>query len=294
MSNFADRLTDAIERKNSCVVVGLDPRPDALPPDLRNQAQESKTAAAEAVLEFNRQVIAAVAPHAVAVKPQAAFYEALGWPGYRAFGETVRFAQEKGLLVISDVKRGDVGSTAEAYARAHLEEFGADAVTLNPYLGGDSIAPFLDYVDRGKGVFILVKTSNPSSVEVQDLDAGGRKLFQRVAELVERWGEPHRGRSGFSAVGAVVGATFPEAAAELRERMPHAVFLVPGYGAQGGAAEDCRPCFDSRGLGAVVNSSRGIIFAFAKDRTSRWQDAVAEAARRMKDDLQRVRGGKAT
>jgi len=294
MSNFADRLAEAIDRKASCVVVGLDPRVDALPPDLLARARQSKDDAADAVLEFNRQVIAAVAPHAVAVKPQAAFYEALGQPGFRVFGETIRHAQQEGLLVISDVKRGDVGSTAEAYARAHLEEFDADAVTLNPYLGGDSIAPFLDYADRGKGVFVLVKTSNPSSVEVQDLEAGDKKLYQRVAELVEQWGEPHRGRSGFSAVGAVVGATFPEAAAELRERMPHTIFLVPGYGAQGGGAEDCRACFDKRGYGTVVNSSRGIIFAYAKDKTPRWQDAVAEAARRMKDDLERVRRGKAT
>jgi len=289
MRNFADRLTAAIDEKKSCVVVGLDPRVDALPAELRNRAKPSDADAAEAILAFNARVIEAVAPHAVAVKPQVAFYEALGWHGFRAFAETIRIAHEYGLIVISDVKRGDIGSTAEAYAKAHLDRFGADAVTVNPYLGTDSIAPFLKRATEGKGIFVLVKTSNPSSAELQDLAVSEATLYERVAALVDQWGKAHRGDSGYSAVCAVMGATFPEAAARLRERMPRAIFVVPGYGAQGGGAEECRPCFDSLGHGAVVNSSRGIIFAYNTRQTTPWEQAVAEAARDMKKDLERVR-----
>ncbi len=291
MTHFADRLTALVDEKRSCVVVGLDPRVDALPDSLRNDAERSVEHAAEAVLAFNRRIIEVVAPHVVAVKPQIAFYEALGWPGFRTFAETIRIAHEHGLLVIADVKRGDIGPTAEAYAVAHLDELGADAVTLNPYLGTDSIAPFLKRVPKGKGLFVLVKTSNPSSAELQDLRAGSATVYETVADMVERWGADYRGRSGYSAVCAVVGATFPQAAAALRKRMPSAVFLVPGYGAQGGGAEDCRPCFDANGHGAVVNSSRGIIFAYHDNNSPHhsWEAAVAEAARRMKEDLERVR-----
>ena len=293
MGNFADRLISAIDEKRSCVVVGLDPRIDALPPGLRERAAESQEGAAEAVIEFNRRVIQAVAPYAVAVKPQSAFYEMLGWQGVRAYAETIRAAHQSGLMVIADVKRGDIGSTAEAYARAHLDEFGADAVTVNPYLGSDGVAPFLKRTGEGKGIFVLVKTSNPSSVELQDLDAGGSPLYEKVAALVQRWGAGCRGKAGYSAVGAVVGATFPAAAGRLRELMPHAIFLIPGYGAQGGSAADCRTCFDGSGRGAIVNSSRGIIFAYDRlpeaERAAKWQEAVADAVRTMRDDLERVR-----
>jgi len=293
MNNFADRLFAAVDRKGSCVVVGLDPRVEALPPDLRERAAESLEAAAEAVLEFNRGVLDAVTPHVVAAKVQSAFYEALGWPGVRCYQQTIRAARERGLLTIADVKRGDIGSTAEAYARAHLDHFGADAVTLNPYLGSDAIAPFLDRTSRGKGIFVLVRTSNPSSAELQDLDAEGVPLHERVAALVREWGSARRGRQGYSAVGAVVAATYPAVAARLRELMPGVPFLVPGYGAQGATAEDCRPCFDGRGRGAVVNSSRGIIFAYAREagRPGAWQEAVERAARRMKESLEAVRAG---
>lgn len=289
MKNFADRLVAAIEQKRSCVVVGLDPKVDALPPELKERAQRSRADAAEAILDFNRRVLRAVAEHTVAVKPQSAFYEALGWEGVRAYAETIRAAHDNGLLVIGDVKRGDIGSTAEAYAEGHLDLFESDALTVNPYLGTDSIAPFVKRAPQGKGLFILVKTSNPSSCELQDLDAGGARVYERVADLVERWGAEARGARGYSAVGAVVGATYPEAAGALRARMPHAFFLVPGYGAQGATAADCRPCFDSSGLGAVVNSSRGIIFAFAKAPALPWESAVAQAAERMKSELERVR-----
>jgi len=300
MKNFADRLTAAIDEKHSCVVVGLDPRTHALPAKLRERAERSESDAADAVVEFNRCVIRAVARHAVAVKPQSAFYEALGWQGVRAYAETIRIAQQEGLLVIADVKRSDIGSTAEAYAQAHLDRFGADAVTLNPYLGIDGIAPFLKRAPNGKGVFVLVKTSNPSSGELQDLAVkstgaqGGMCLCDEVAALVEQWGADFVGESGYSAVGAVVGATFPGAAARLRGLMPHAILLVPGYGAQGGSADDCRPCFDDCGHGAVVNSSRGIIFAYARHdegaaAASAWEPCIADAAARMKQTLERVR-----
>ncbi len=293
MANFADRLISAVDDKRSCVVVGLDPRPDALPPGLRERATESAEGAAEAVLEFNQRVLDAVAPHVVAAKIQSAFYEALGWRGVRCYGETIVAAKKRGLLTIADVKRSDIGSTAEAYAKAHLDHFGADAVTVNPYLGSDGIAPFLKRTSEGKGLFVLVKTSNPSAAELQDLDSAGAPLHERVAALVTQWGAGSRGEQGYSAAGAVVAATYPGAAARLRELMPDVIFLVPGYGAQGAAAEDCRPCFDKRGRGAIVNSSRGIIFAYAGvgRRSDPWEESVEEAARHMKESLEAVRRG---
>ena len=290
MKHFADRLFEAVQAKSSCVVVGLDPRITQLPPELKSRAAASREAAADAIVEFNRRILDAVAPCAVAVKPQVAFYEILGWHGFKAFEETIRLAQERGLLVIADMKRGDIGSTAEAYAYAALEELGADSVTVNAYLGSDGVTPFSKRSDKGKGLFILVKTSNPSSVELQDQDAGGRKVYQHMADLVTGWGADCVGESGYSAVGAVVGATFPEELRALRERMPHTPLLLPGYGAQGAGAEDCKPAFDNRGLGAVVNSSRGIIFAYEKTaNSSQWEAAVQQAARHMQEDLERVR-----
>jgi orotidine-5'-phosphate decarboxylase len=292
VKNFADRLIETVERKHTCVVVGLDPQLDSFPNDLREKARRSTADAADAIMEFNRRVLDAVADHAAAVKPQSAFYEALGWEGVRTLAGTVRAAHDRGLLVIADVKRGDIGSTAEAYAQAHLDVLGADAVTVNPYLGIDSVAPFLKRAKDGKGIFVLVKTSNPSSVELQDLDASGAKLYEKVAELVEKWGGDYRGESGYSAVSAVVGATFPAAAVKLRRLMPHALFLVPGYGAQGATADDCRPNFDAQGRGAIVNSSRGILYAFRRGdqpQAPDWDLTVAAAAAKMKEELERVR-----
>lgn len=291
MLNFADRLIEAVEKKNSCVVVGLDPNLQSFPEEIRKKTGSSPAAAADAVLEFNRQVLGVIAQHAVAVKPQSAYYEALGWEGVRAYAETIRLAQELGLLVIADVKRGDIGSTAEAYAEAHLDHFGADAVTVNPYLGSDSIEPFIKRTAQGKGLFVLVKTSNPSSAEIQDLDSNNRKIYEHVGDLVTRWGAGSKGACGYSAVGAVVGATFPEIATELRKVMPHAIFLLPGYGAQGATAEDCRTCFDADGRGAVVNSSRGIIYAYSKNSRpgQSWEAYIAEAAGKMRMELEAVR-----
>ena len=290
MSHFADRLIASVRKKSSCLVVGLDPCLERLPGELKVGASASRAAAADALLAFNVQVLEATADYIAAVKPQVAFYERLGWEGFRAFERTVRTAQEMGLPVIADMKRGDIGSTAAAYAQACFEEIGADAVTVNAYLGSDGVRPFLEYVSAGKGIYVLVKTSNPSSRELQDRDAGGAKVYERMAELVAEWGADSIGESGYSAVGAVVGATYPEEVARLRGLMPGTPLLLPGYGAQGASAEDCRPAFDAGGLGAVVNSSRGIIFAYEKAAPGvRWQDAVRAAACRAREDLEAVR-----
>ncbi|MFO7956900.1 MAG: orotidine-5'-phosphate decarboxylase [Candidatus Brocadiia bacterium] len=302
--NFADELMRRIRERQSQVVVGLDPRVNRLPEEILDAADGP----ADAVLAFNRAVVDAVAEHAVAVKPQVAFYERLGCDGMRAYAETIRYARDRDLLVIGDVKRNDIASTAAAYAAAHLggpgddqpaaDDFHADAITINPYLGADGVRPFLEAASAaGRGLFVLVKTSNPSSVDVQDLDTRSASVYERVADLVEGWGEPFRGDSGYSLLGAVVGATFPGELAALRERMPHTPFLVPGFGAQGGGVEDVVPAFDVRGTGAVVNSSRGIIFAWQREPyddefgEARWRDAVAAAAADMRRDLWSATGG---
>ena len=299
MSHFADRLCDAVETKRSCVVVGLDPRPDLLPPELRPAPDAEPELVAERFRFFNRHVIETVAPHAVAVKPQIAFYEPYGPAGISAYLDAAAFARERGLLVIGDVKRGDIGSTAAAYARAHLGPDGADAITVNPYLGSDSLKPFIETArENGRGLFVLVKTSNPSASEIQDLEVAGEPVYLRVGRLVEELGAGDVGARGYSLVGAVVGATQAASAVRLRETMPRAVFLVPGYGAQGGRAEGCAPTFHPDGLGAVVNSSRGILFAYDRDPwkarfgPDRWREATEAAVIAMKQDLETVRLGK--
>ncbi|MFQ6132576.1 MAG: orotidine-5'-phosphate decarboxylase [Armatimonadota bacterium] len=284
-------MWQAVEEKNSRVCLGLDPRLERIPPFVCREADGPGAC----LLAFNQRIIEAAAEHAVVAKPQVAFYEMYGPPGMAAFAETVRCAKEHGLIVIADVKRGDIGSTAAAYARAYLgpsgeqgAAFDVDAVTLNPYLGSDSVEPFLAEVEAsGKGLFVLVKTSNKSSAEIQDLEVAGQPVYQHVAGLVARWAERLPGERGYSGVGAVVGATFPEQAAELRQVLPGVPFLLPGYGAQGASAEDVACCFDEQGYGAVVNSSRGIIFAY---EGAQWEDrqfaeAAAEAARRMKEEI---------
>ncbi len=236
-----------------------------------------------------------------AVKFQAAFYEALGPGGLAAMADSLAYARSKGLIAIVDGKRNDIGSTAEAYAQAYLGEVGfedrveapwdADALTINPYLGVDGIAPFVEVArKRDRGLFVLVRTSNPSAREIQDLVADGRPVYRHVAELVKTWSAPDRDASGYGLLGAVVGATYPEQLAELREAMPGVIFLVPGYGAQGGTARDVAAAFDANGLGAVVNNSRGLTFAYLrKDLSGRfgseWQRAIEWAAREMIDDL---------
>lgn len=297
--HFADRLCAATDAKGSAVVVGLDPRPETLPPHLLTACQaelcDQVKAVAEALWRFNRGIIDAVHDVVPAVKPQLAFYERYGIPGLEAYVRTTRYAREAGLLVIADGKRNDIGATASAYAEAFLGasgDFTADALTVNPFLGRDGIQPFVDSArQHDRGVFVLIKTSNPSAGDLQDLLVDGRPLYERLGRLVEGWGESSRGQNGYSGVGAVVGATWPEQAARLRTLMPHTLFLVPGYGAQGATAADVACCFDDRGHGALVNASRSIIFAWrAEPYASRhgeagYGTAAREAAQRMGDDI---------
>ena len=301
--NFADRLVTACRDKQSTVIVGLDPRWTSLPQTLREQAERANgltaQAAALAFYQFGRAIIDAVVDIAVAVKPQFAFYEQYGPWGMHALLQTVEYAQSQGLLVIGDAKRGDIGSTAEAYAQAYLGgltkanepswSMGVDALTINAYLGSDGVQPFLQAAERsGSGVFVLVKTSNPSSGELQDQLIGDEPVYARIARMVKLWGEKLIGQSGYSSLGAVVGATYPEEAAALRQLMPRSIFLVPGYGAQGATANDVVPAFNDDGLGAVVNSSRGIIFAYQKMPefgATRYADAARAAAIATRDDI---------
>jgi orotidine-5'-phosphate decarboxylase len=252
---------------------------------------------AGAYAEFCRGVIDVVAPLVPMVKPQAAFFEELGPTGMAALGDVIRYAQAQGLLVVVDGKRNDIGSTATAYAAGYLgrgdqSAWGADALTVSPYLGDDSLSPFVEMaVQRSAGIFVLVKTSNPGGRTFQDLKADGRTVYEHVAAMVEKLAEQTLGTCGYGAVGAVVGATYPDQLAELRRRMPHVWLLVPGYGSQGGTAKQVAGAFDDRGLGAVVNNSRGILFAYREGQyakefgEARWQDAVEAATRRMIDEL---------
>lgn len=294
-SHFADRLCREIQRKGNPVLVGLDPRTESLPPGM--VAGEGYEAIAKAYATFCRGVIDVVAPLVAAVKPQAAFFEQLGPAGCTGLGEVIRYAASKGLLVIVDGKRNDIGTTATAYAEAYLgpgdaSPWGGDALTVSPYLGDDSLTPFVDTAtNRGAGIFVLVKTSNPGGRTFQDLVADQSPLYRHVARLVEDMSQQTAGELGYGVVGAVAGATYPQQLAELREAMPHSLLLIPGYGAQGGTAKDCAAAFDDRGLGGVVNNSRGIIFAYQKgeykDRfgAGRWQEAVEAATRDMIDQL---------
>jgi len=268
-------------------MVGLDPRVEKLPAGLRPRVDAGRADQAAAVGRFCREVINVVAPLVPAVKPQAAFFERLGPPGMAVLAEVILYARQKGLLVILDAKRNDIGSTATAYAEGLLgreSAWGADAMTVSPYLGADSLQPFVDVaLQRSAGVFVLVKTSNPGGVMLQDLRCDGGVVYEHVARYVEQRADETAASNGYGAIGAVVGAPYPEQLAELRRRMPHAWLLVPGYGSQGGTARDVAGAFDSQGLGAVVNNSRGIIFAHACEPYAsrfgavRWQEAVEAA-----------------
>ena len=300
-----DRLIESIDRLKAPIVVGLDPTPDVVPEEFFSAATkelgETPAAGAMALLRFNCEIIDAVAEVVPAVKPNIAFYERFGPIGIYAYIETCEYAKKKGLIVIGDIKRGDIGSTAAAYAD-HLkpvdlfdnmfEVWHEDAVTLNPYLGTDSISPFLEVMkDREKGIFILVKTSNSGSADIQDLLVGDNNtpLYEHVAGLASEWGsaEGIMGNRGYSKVGAVVGATHPETGARLRELMRHTFFLVPGYGAQGAGAKDVRKFFDAKGSGAIVNSSRGIIGAWKSSSEGFLSigESAREAAIQMRDQL---------
>jgi orotidine-5'-phosphate decarboxylase len=293
-THFGDRLAAAVQRCKTPVLVGLDPRWEQLPRGLRStSASPRPTEVATAFRSFCFGIVDVVAPLVPAVKPQAAFFEQWGVPGMAALHEVIRYARDKGLLVILDGKRNDIGTTAQAYAegwlgRDAISGWGADALTVSPYLGEDSLSPFVEVSQqRGAGIFVLVKTSNPGGGMLQDLVVEGRPIYARVGQHVEQLAAASVGNSGYGNVGAVVGATYPEQLAEMRQAMPHAWVLIPGFGAQGGTAADVAAGFDSRGLGAIVNNSRGIIFAHAAkqyaDRfgDARWQQAVEAATRDM-------------
>jgi orotidine-5'-phosphate decarboxylase len=274
-TTFADRLADEVERKRSQLVVGLDPNPDLLPVELRGD-----------VARFCCGIVDSVAPHAVAVKPQLAFFEALGPAGMAAFDEVCAYARRAGLLVIADGKRGDVSSTARAYAEAYLEGDPprADALTVNPLLGRDALEPFLGAVRRGGvGVFVLVRTSNAGG-DVQDATlSDGRPLWQHVATLVAEWGEEQIGEVGLSSVGAVVGATHPRVVADARRLMPRTILLLPGVGVQGGTVADLGRAFQSGPASALVSASRSVIYAFRDTGADFREAAGAEAARLRRD-----------
>ena len=256
-----DTLIEAIENKKNPTVMGLDPKLEYIPDFIRENYSVS-----DALFEFNRGLIDSSADLIAAVKPQSAFYEMYGPEGLSALNRTIRYAKEAGLYVILDAKRGDIGSTAEAYAEAYLgsDSAGSDCITVNPYFGHDGVKPFIEVAEReDKTLFILVKTSNPSSDEFQDIMCGDKPLYRLVADKVEKWGTPDIGKYGYSRCGAVVGATYPRQLAELRAVMPHTFFLIPGYGAQGGTAADVAYAFQN-GKGAVINSSRGLMCAYMK------------------------------
>jgi orotidine-5'-phosphate decarboxylase len=296
VSVFADRLANAVDRKRSQLLVGLDPRADLLPVELRGEAHVSRGAAAEACARFCSGLVDAVAPYVVGVKLQLAFFEALGSDGMRAFEEACAYARTAGLLVVADGKRGDIGSTARAYADAYIEQReGAgppvDALTINPYLGSDSVEPFIAACRRsGTGVFCLVKTTNAGSADLQDVTmSDGRPLWHHTAQLVNDWGAGLVGNRGLSSVGAVVGATYPRAVAEARKLMPRAVLLLPGIGAQGATPADVARAFTSGPASALVSVSRSVIYAFRVDGAD-WRKAAAAEAARLRGEVWSVSG----
>ena len=297
-----DRLIEGIIRTQNPTVVGLDPKLEYIPEEIRRESfaacGENLQGAGAAIFAFNRGLIDALCDIVPAVKPQCAYYEMYGWPGMKALHDTIEYAQRKGMFVITDGKRGDIGTTMEAYAKAYLGKtevqgntfipFGGDALTVNAYLGSDGIQPLLPWCEsEDKGIFVLVKTSNPSSGELQDQLIGDRPVYRVMGEMVNGWNEGAAGQYGYGPVGAVVGATYPRQLQEMRAAMPHVFLLVPGYGAQGGAAADVAAAFDSRGLGAVINSSRGIMCAWKKEGCDPrdYAQAARREAIRMRDDI---------
>lgn len=295
-----DRLIEKIQKTGAPVVAGLDPMLSYVPEQVQKKAfeeyGETLQGAAEAIWQFNREIVDQIWDLIPAVKPQIAMYEQFGVEGLMAYKKTVDYCKEKGLIVIGDVKRGDIGSTSAAYAAGHLGHvqvgsktyapFDEDFATVNPYLGSDGVKPFIDVCKQEKkGLFILVKTSNPSSGEFQDRLIEGKPLYELVGEQVARWGEEHMG-SRYSYIGAVVGATYPEMGQALRKIMPKTWILVPGYGAQGGRGKDLVHFFDRDGLGAIVNSSRGIIAAYKQEKYAKFgPEHFGEASRAAVEDM---------
>ena len=304
-----NKLNAKMTKMNAPVVVGLDPMLSYIPEHIMtkaiNEFGETLEAAGEAIFEYNKGIVDAIYDIVPAVKPQVAMYEQFGIPGMIAYKKTIDYCKSKDLVIIGDVKRGDIGSTSEAYAIGHLGKvtigsktyagFDEDFATVNPYLGTDGIKPFVDVCKKeNKGIFVLVKTSNPSSGEFQDRLVDGRPLYEYVGEQVAKWGEDCMG-DGYSYVGAVVGATYPEQGKILRKIMPKTLILVPGYGAQGGQGKDLVHYFNEDGLGAIVNSSRGIICAYKQDRYSaygslNYADAARQASIDMIEDINTARG----
>ena len=297
-----DILQEKIREKKNPTVAGLDARVEYVPPYLlkkyTDQYGETLEAAAEAICEFDFGLIDALYDIVPAVKPQAAYFEMLGWQGMRVMEKVMAYAQEKGLYVIADIKRGDIGTTATAYAEGWMgttqvgstacASFNADCVTLNGYMGSDAIKPFLDVcVAQNKSAFVLAKTSNPSSMELQDMVAGDRVVYTVMGDLIDRWGKDTAGKYGYQALGAVVGATHPSVLKDLRRRLDKVFFLVPGYGAQGGTAADVRYAFDELGRGAIINASRSIMCAWKKtgNNGEDYKEAARAAAIQMRDEL---------
>ena len=299
--SFNSLIEKIVETQNP-TVVGLDPKLDFIPEFLKekyfSKYGETLKGAAKALFEFNKQLIDAIADVVPAVKPQCAYYEMYGHEGVKTLYETIEYAKEQGLYVISDGKRNDIGATMEAYTNAYLgkinvgnstfDPFGADSLTVNGYLGTDGISPLIEACNKyDKGIFVLVKTSNKSSGELQDKLIGETSVYKIMGEMCEQWGSQCMGKYGYSSVGAVVGATYPEQLEEMRKALPHTMFLVPGYGAQGGGAEGVAKAFDENGLGAIVNSSRAVMCAYQKEGCDEKEFAAAALREviRMKNDI---------
>ncbi len=303
MTTFVDRLHQAIQTKNTPALVGLDPRWDQLPEELKKTASGQGGTLdcihARAYEAFCSRIIDVVAPLVPAVKPQSAFFEACGPAGVEALRNVIKAARNAGLIVICDAKRGDIGSTAQAYAAAYLAgedpdaaPFAADCLTVNPYMGVDTLQPFVDRAQQvGAGIYVLVRTSNPGARDFQDRETDSTKLFENVADRVEELSLDLADGSDYGSIGAVVGATYPKELSELRQRMPHVPLLIPGYGSQGGTAADVASAFDANGLGAIVNSSRGIIFGFRSGKLAeeygeaKWEAGIEAATKLMIEDL---------
>lgn len=303
MENAIDKLINKIKKTDNPTVIGLDPKYDMLPECIKSKYGKTLEDISKAILEFNKEIIDNTYNIIPAVKINIAFYEMYGIEGMKVFEETCKYAKEKEMVVIADIKRGDIGSTAQSYSNAFLGKtkigekevsiFDVDFVTVNPYMGTDCVKPFIDDCKKyNKGIFVLVKTSNPSSGELQDKKIeGGEKIYIEVAKLVENWGKDLIGENGYSSISAVVGATYPNQLKEIRKIAPHTYFLIPGYGAQGGKAEDIALGFDENGLGGIINASRSLMYAY---KSEKWKDKFEESqygkatraeAIRMKEEL---------
>ena len=306
MNNMMDKLIQKIKETNNPTIIGLDPRYEQIPKCIKEKYEETKEGVAKAIIEFNKRIIDSIKDIIPAVKPQIAFYEKYGIEGMKAFEETCKYAKKQGMIVVADIKRGDIGTTAQSYSDAFLgrskigkkEEaiFDVDFVTLNPYMGIDSIKPFIEDCKKyNKGVFILAKTSNPSSKDMQDLKLEtGEKVFEKVAKLIETWGKDQIGEYGYSSISAVVGATHREELKDIRQLAPHTFFLIPGYGAQGGKAEDIALGFDKNGIGGIVNASRSLINAYNSEmwkhkfKEEEFEKAIRSESLRMKEELNKA------